>query len=203
MKHKSYWVLLCLLAMMLLFPMALPSSFSVDMNSIQLFSALPLTVNEWRGRDVPVDERTYEILETRNVLSREYQNAEGKKIHLLIVASQKDRRVAHPPEVCYLSSNFHILDEKEGRTVFQGKGIPFREFVAQNEKDPRHNENVLYVYKVGERFTANYFDQQVQFAWDRIARRSSQVLLIRLSSAEKELFEQFLSEILPHLNQRS
>jgi hypothetical protein len=64
------------------------------------------------GKDVPVDEKTYEILETRNVLSRIYENPKGEQIHLLLVGSRKDRRVAHPPEVCYLSYNFIIVDDE-------------------------------------------------------------------------------------------
>jgi len=80
------------------FPLAMPSAITIQAEKSAFFKEFPLHIASWSGVDIPPDERTLEILETRNVLSREYWQSDGEKIHLLLVSSQRDRRVAHPPE---------------------------------------------------------------------------------------------------------
>lgn len=199
MNSRAYFILLGLLAILFLFPLAEPFSFSID-NNQQILKAVPHQLGPWKGKDISLDERTYEILETRNVLSRDYQNSEGKSVHLLIVASHKDRRVAHPPEVCYLSSHYTILDERKEEWKWNDAAITLKGFTAKDKKNPAHQEKVWYVYKVGDRYTSNYFAQQLLFAWDRVTRRESQILLIRVAGLDESPFKEFLSRILAVLS---
>ena len=199
MNQKSYFLLLAALAPLALFPLAAPFSSSMDSNE-SIVRTVPKEMGDWLGHDLPLDERTYEILETRNVLSRQYKNFQGDRVNLLIVSSNKDRRVAHPPEVCYITSNFTIVDERV-EDFSWGKGlISVKRFVAQDKKNPSLREKVLYVYKVGNRYTSNYFSQQLLFAWDRATRRESQIVLIRLSGSEESAFKKFLPEVLAQLS---
>ena len=184
------------------FPLARPSSFHIREAKSPLFESFPEEIGEWKGSDSLVDERTFEILETRNVLSRTYENKAGQRIDLLLVASRKDRRVAHPPEVCYLSSNYQIVQERESLLEDHGLQIPIKEFIAKHERLPEDVQSVLYLYKIGENLTTNYYAQQLRFAWDRLARKTSEVYLIRLAGlagVERERLHQFLLELLPHL----
>ena len=199
MNRRNYFVLMILLAVLAFFPLAMPFSSSMD-SSQQIVRAIPNQIGAWKGEDVPLDERTYAILETRNVLSRRYENSRGESVHLLIVSSNKDRRVAHPPEVCYLSSNFSIVDEKLEDFSLEGTTIRVKRFAAQDQKNPSHEEKVLYVYKVGKRYTPNYFTQQLLFARDLVTRRESQILLIRLSGLEGTAFKEFLPQVLAYLS---
>ena len=198
-SDKPYLTVLCLFAGLAFFPLAHPSSFRLDEARSAAFESFPMTLDSWIGKEMPVDQRTYEILETKNLVSRLYQNKQGDKIQLLLVGSRKDRRVAHPPEVCYLSSNYAILSQGESRIRIQETEIPIKEFVARNEKDPRVEQQVLYLYKIGGRFTTNYYDQQLQFALDRLAKRDSEVLLIELAGADRSKFAEFLELVLLNL----
>lgn len=200
-----YFGLVAFCAALHFFPLAMPHAFHVDETKNPIFQSFPYDLGGWKGEDVPVDEKTYEILETRNVLSRLYKNAEGVQMHVLLVGSHKDRRVAHPPEVCYLSSNYIILDEKEKSISIKDQPIAVKSFLARHERHPDRQELVIYLYKVGERFTTSYYSQQLQFAVDRLAQRDSEVLLIRLaipSQSEAVLqrsessFQDFLSLLL-------
>jgi len=175
------------LLVMALFPLAKPSSFKMDEAVSPLFKTFPNEIGGWSGQDESLEEKVYEILETRNVLSRLYKNAGGESIHLLLVSSQKDRRVAHPPEVCYTASNYEIIDESTYSFEGNGQEIPVKRFAARNEKNPADRQEVIYLYKVGEKLTTNYYAQQLQFAWDRIANKDSKVLLIRLAGSNKEI----------------
>lgn len=183
--NKAYLFALASCALLAAFPLSMPTAFHIDESRSPLFETFPMDLGSWKGTDDVVDERTYEILETRNVLSRTYEKPDGKKINLLIVGSFKDRRVAHPPEVCYLSSNFIIVDEKDD-SVEAGGPVSVKTFLAKNERNPDHQEKVVYLYKIGDRFTTSYYTQQLQFALDRLAKRESQVLLIRLSVPKQE-----------------
>lgn len=196
---KSYWTALVLFSGLAFFPLPLPSSFHMDQAKDPRFESVPFLVGDWKGKDVVLDERTYEILETRNVLSRVYERPSGETLHLLLVGSHRDRRVTHPPEVCYLGSNFSILNEKKSQIQTKQGMIPVKEFLARNEKNPQHQEHVLYVYRVGDRFTTNYYDQQLQFLWNRMRRHNSEVLLIRLAASDKARLQEFLNDLLPLL----
>ena len=199
MNQKRYLIFLGILGALAFFPLAMPFSYSIDTSRAAIFNQVPMEMGKWKGKDVSVDEQTYQILETRNVLSRFYES-KGERIHLLIVASEKDRRVAHPPEVCYTSSNYIILNERIDSLNWGRQDIPLKQFLAQYEKDPAQKQEVMYVYKVGKRFTTNYFSQQLQFAWDRLTRQESQVLLIRVAGREDKTLKEFLSEVIPHVS---
>ena len=197
---KPYGVTLILLAGLSFFPLAIPTSFKMDESKSDVFLKFPSEIAGWKGTEVPVDERTYEILETRNVLSRVYENPKGEKVHLLLVGSHKDRRVAHPPEVCYLSSNYNIADETEGIFTSGTQQIQVKQFLAKSERNPEDREKVAYVYKIGDRYTTNYYAQQLQFAMDQLTRKKSQVLLIRLAGSNQSAMQELFSRIIPLLS---
>ena len=198
--EKGYLVMLALLSGLAFFPLALPSSFSIDSGLDPRFKTIPYQIGNWTGKDETVDERTYEILETKNVLARMYENDQKDHVELLLVGSNKDRRVAHPPEVCYTSSHYEVVDSGEGSFDISGTPIPVKRFIAKDQRNLAHREHVIYVYKVGKRFTINYYAQQLKFAWDRLTRQESGVLLIRLSASSDKSFKEFLTQILPHLS---
>lgn len=197
---KIFWVVMLTLGALAFFRLAMPASFRIDETRNPFFEKFPLTLGDWKGEESEVDQRTYEILETRNVLSRSYQNSKGERVHLLLVSSQKDRRVAHPPEVCFTGANFVITDEKDRTLGWRGQKIPAREFVAKNERDAQEVQTVLYFYKVGKTYTSNYYKQQLSFAMDRAANRSSDVFLIRLSGASDRSFPEFFAALMPLLD---
>ena len=92
---KAFILVLAYLATLSAFRLAPPTELNISAGMSPFFRNFPAQIGEWQGTDTPPDERTLEILETRNVLSRNYELAE-KKIHMLLVSSEKDRRVAHP-----------------------------------------------------------------------------------------------------------
>ena len=185
MKNQlAYWIGIGLVALLCFFRIPMPFTYQIDQKIDPLFQSFPTQLGAWAGEDTEVDEKTYEILETRNVLSRTYQNKTGAEIHLLLVSSNKDRRVAHPPEVCYLGSNFFITDAKERNIPIQGAELPVKEFIAKSERHPDDEQHVMYVYKIGDQFTTNYYSQQLRFAIDHLSQSNSRIFLIRIAAKE-------------------
>lgn len=198
--RKSYAAVLLFLGVLAFFRLTPPSMSSIHAPMSPFLKSFPQQIGNWAGKELVPDERTLEILETRNVLSREYTEPSGARINLLLVSSDKDRRVAHPPEVCYLGSNFNIVEDQETLLTGTPAGdLKVKEFHAFYERNPDQQEEVLYLYKVGNRFTTNYYAQQLQFAFDRFSRKETQVMLIRLSGSTREDVRRFLSDLLPHL----
>ena len=51
-------------------------AYSIRQHSGVLYTQdIPVVIGDWYGKDLPVDERTYEILETRDMSMREYTNS--------------------------------------------------------------------------------------------------------------------------------
>jgi len=187
---------LAVLGLLCFFRLSLPSALTVQDELSPFFQTFPMQIGAWQGEVIAPDERDLEILETRNVLSRNYKNDRGDLLHLFLVSSKKDRRVAHPPEVCYISSNFNVMNAQEARV---GE-IPVKTFTAIQERNEDDRQEVLYLYKIGTRYTTNYYAQQLQFALDSLSKENSEVLMIRLAGRDKAVLEVFLKELLPFLN---
>lgn len=198
MKQTHYIIFLLTIGLPAIFPMEKPFSYQVD--QVQTVSkTFPLQMGEWKGKDVSLDDQTYEILETKNVLSRVYENPKGENIHLLIVTSSKDRRVAHPPEVCFISSHFTLLDQEKHTFRFNSEPVELKSFLARDLKSEIPDEKVFYVYKVGKLFTTNYYAQQLIFAWNRLLKKESEIQLIRLTGKPDSPFHDFFVEVLQSL----
>ena len=80
-----------------------------------------------------------------------------------------------------------------------GRELPVKTFTAKDERQPDIQTQVLYLYKVGDSFTTSYYKQQLKFALDKMARKDSSVLLIRLDGPDKTVFPDFLSQVLKSL----
>ena len=51
--------------------------------------AFPQQIGEWRGEDIELTEKEYDILETRNLIMRKYTNAADRRVlYLFIIYSQ-------------------------------------------------------------------------------------------------------------------
>ncbi len=139
----------------------------------------PLTIAGWSGKDLPVDERAFEILETHNLILREY-NRGKETVYLYVIYSQDNRKVSHPPEVCFEGSGITIVNkEKTPLELFDGKKISANELRV--EKDGVVNL-VLYWYKAGSFYTDNYLKQQAKIALGRLTFKTTSNAMIRIST---------------------
>jgi len=164
---------------------------------------IPIEIAEWKARDIPLDERTYAILETRNVIMRDYSDVNDRSIYLYIVASEANRRVAHPPEVCYTGDGVEILGKEEIRFRVQGLEEPLvvNSFVSRKGgKDSL----VYYWYKSGDRFTAHYISLQAKAVLNQMAGKPISSALIRVSTSidgnkqkATQILQEFSKKLIP------
>ena len=141
----------------------------------------PVKIGEWTAVDLPLTEEEYAILETRNVVARKYTHTDGRGVYLLLVYSQYNRKVSHPPEVCYTGSGISVVESRattiplEGGKIFLGVNRLLLELRGEQQC-------AYYWFKVGDSYTPNYWKQQFLIANNLLKGRSHSSALIRVSA---------------------
>ena len=157
-------------------------------------SSFPYEIDGWKAEDIPIDERSYEILETRDVILREYTK-DNQRIILYIVVSLDNRKVSHPPEVCYIGSGIDLVSKRKEAIPYKaGAELLANKMIMQKGQN---KEVVLYWYKAGDNFLSSYYSQQLKIALNQLRFKTTSGALIRISSpiigGEKESVEQLKS----------
>ncbi len=138
----------------------------------------PMTVGEWKGRDLTITEKEYTILETRNLISREYVNTAGDKLWLLIIYSETNRSVFHPPEVCMMGGGLAITDKQVEKFDAGNKVFTTNKLFAEKGE---FKEIILNCYKAGHIYTSNFYLQQAYLAFHQIFGRLVPGATLRVS----------------------
>lgn len=146
-------------------------------------SDLPAKIGAWVGKDIPLDERVYDLLETRNLVMRDYSDPEGNVINLYIIYSRSNRKVVHPPEICMQGEGAIVLS----KGFADIGGIAVNKFILGSDPGKRI---VLYWYKAGNWNTTSYLKQQFMVSWNRLCRKKISTAMIRISMPELKTGEQ-------------
>lgn len=138
-------------------------------------SDFPMQIGKWKAKDIPISERDYEILETRNLIMREYKNPAADSVFLYIVYSEGNRKVAHPPEVCYMGSGMTVIEKS---IIKLTKTISATRMLVE-KADSR--QLVAYWFRAGNYNTPQYLNQQLKMVLNRLLGKTSSGALLRLS----------------------
>lgn len=142
--------------------------------------SFPKHIGDWIGQDIPMSEKDYEMLETRNAFTRAYKNSKGQTVYLFIVYSKDNRKVSHPPEICYTGSGATIISRKPAQVMLDN-GHVLKATKLLLEYNFTHHV-AYYWYMVGGNFTPNYWVQQLLFSFQNLLGRSTSSALIRVST---------------------
>ena len=177
-SNKQYLIILVILIVTLI--VSVPLYMTVPRDKTEaVVSRLPIRIGAWVGKDLPIEERAYEILETKNLVLREYAKG-NDKVYLYIIYSQDNRKVSHPPEVCFEGSGITIVKkDKIPLTLNNNRKIFANRLIVEKEGV---NNAVVYWYKAGDYYTDNYLKQQLKIALNQLQFKHTSGALIRLSS---------------------
>ena len=181
-NNKTGLIAITLLIVTLLGVMYLWQLKSIAPSQVRL-EDIPMELGEWKGKDMPITERVYQILETEDVLMREYINSRGEKVDLAIVYSGASRAAFHPPEICYLGGGRELLNKNLETVEIGGSGE--NSTLRANKilmKDSFGKEIAWYWFTVGSKVTENYYLQQCYFIWNELSRNPAGGSLIRVSA---------------------
>jgi len=167
----------------------------------------PKEIEGWTSTELPVTDDERAILETDNVFVRRYTNSIGKEVYLFIVYSQNNRKVSHPPEVCYLGSGAAVTSSVHDSIVSARDALEIKTNKLTVEKG-KFRQILFYWFKVGDSFTSNYWKQQGLIALKSFLGQPASSALIRISATVKasdtveatDQIKEFGRLIIPHLS---
>jgi len=142
----------------------------------------PKTIGSWHSVDLTITKDEFEILETKNAFVRLYTNSvDQSKIYLYLVYSQTNRKVAHPPEICYTGSGLTIIEDVHDTIPVQYKNLTIQANRLRMNKG-NSVQIAYYWFKVGDHFTSNYWKQQILIAFYTLLGRHPSSALVRVSA---------------------
>lgn len=166
---------------------------------------IPHQIGEWTAQDVTVSEHDYEILETRNLILRDYQNKKGELVSIFVIYSETNRRVCHPPVVCLIGSGAEVTTAVKETLPVSGRSLPVNRLTVRGGS---HQQLVLYWYMMGKEFTDDYFTQQARWVVKQAMGKGVGGAMVRimtpLSGSEEEALgraKRFIQEFVPILMQ--
>jgi EpsI family protein len=152
----------------------------------------PRAFGGWTSVDIPLDRREYELLETKNLIMRNYKKQTGESVNLYIIYSQDNRQVSHPPEICLQGDGSTVVEKTQLKV---GRNINATKLVLEKRNS---REIAVYWYKVGREYTNNYISQQLKVSLDRLLGRKTSLALIRViavveNNDDKQALDKILS----------
>lgn len=152
-------------------------------NSTETLRSIPLTLGGWTGADQVMADRVYEILGTRDVLSRRYRNERDEQVVLVVVLAQQLRRRTHPPEQCFQGEGYIIRQASVRQVDVPVAGgtrrLPIRELILEHRAG---NRIAWYFYKSGPRLSASYWRHQLGVALHKVADPDAADILVRVDA---------------------
>ncbi len=178
---------------------ALPDTISVH--------AFPKAIGEWTAEELPISDNDYAILETRNAFARMYTNKNGQQVMLYIIYSQYNRKVSHPPEICYTGGGSTITKKYPYAINYGGPDPLVVNKVTIDEE--RYQQIMYYWFKIGDSYTPSYWRQQILIALKTLLRKPASSAMIRITSVVPDddqeetvqLMNTFVKTIVPILPQ--
>lgn len=201
MNNRTFFIVVGILVFAAVIGLSAYLPSRVESGKEVRMEVFPTVIGDWQGTDMELSKRDFEILETTNLIMREYKNSKAESVYLYIVYSGDNRNVVHPPEICYTGG---------GATIIAKSVTPLTPVISANKfviEDKDTHQLVTYWFKSTNVNTYDYFKQQFKVVVDRMLRKKTSGALIRISTTMKgddektalELVKGFAAQIEPLL----
>jgi len=144
-------------------------------------SKIPDSVGEWKSKEVNVDKKVFDILQTSSVLIKEYVNPLGDSVFLTIVYYKAHRVEFHSPERCAVGQGSYI-SEIGKEDLFDSEG---NKLVAANKllvKGDQRVELILYYFESEGFITGNYLRLRLHMIMNKLQNKPNSGALIKFSA---------------------
>lgn len=193
MKNKYLWlILLLLLQVLAVRAVSYDEQVSAD-QGLKAVSKIPHVLGDWKGTDYPLDQRVYDILETRSIIHRSYENSKGQNVFLSIVYYAETKVDFHAPESCLGGQG--VKTEKTADILFVDKlksKLNVSRLIQKN--DGGTEDLVYYFFKSGPFMGRSYLKLRMNLIMNKFSKRPKSGSLIRVSTAIKNGMEEKESE---------
>jgi len=142
-------------------------------------SKIPAQIGTWGSRDIPLEKKIFDILQTPSVLVREYTDSRGKSVFLTIVYYRKNRVEFHSPERCAVSQGSYI--DENGIEIIRddARSIIANKFIVKGEGRKEVN---LYYFKSGDFITSSYLKLKLHMMRNKLKGLPNSGALVKFSA---------------------
>ena len=206
--RTRYIILSCILVLTaLLISFFSYGAYNESETGMRAINKLPLEFGKWHGKDALLENRVYEILETKSIIHRTYRSESGKNVFLSIVYYPETKVDLHTPETCLGGKG--ILVDKTKKTISFTKNNQLTRLHLNQlvRKEKNHEELIYYFYKAGRFMGESYIKLRFSLAMNKFVNQGKSGALIRVStpvSAEdiqksSVILVDFIAELYPYL----
>lgn len=155
---------------------------SIDNESFATLQGIPLRIDNWEGRDFPLDEQVYSILETRAIIHRSFISNSGENVFLSIVHYNDTKVDFHAPEACLGGRGLKTTKNTKTIKFFSGKNkrkIDVAEIITTKQIG---KTLTYYFFKSGNFLGSNYIKMRLCIAKNKLTNNDTRGSLIRIST---------------------
>ncbi len=156
--------------------------FNKAESGVAAINQIPLRLGKWQGKDIPLEERIYELLETRSIIHRAYTSPNGGNIFLSIVYYSETSVDFHAPEACLGGKGIRINKSRKTLALKTDAGninLNLNQLIWKNSRNERL---VYYFYKAGDFVGNSYLKLRLNLALNKFANTNKSGALIRIST---------------------
>ena len=180
-SHRNRWIIVLVLFSIAAILTTLLNVVPRTASTKASLDELPLIIGDFTGRELPVEQKIKDILETRHVIMRNYMGPNGVRVSLAIVYYDQYRVHFHMPDGCMVGKGTIVTaHERESLGVLE-RG---RESIIVNKlalKQPETGEHVFYFFMTGDLITASYTRMRLHLMMSHLKRRQAGAALVRFS----------------------
>lgn len=177
MSNQRYLIIMCLflaIAVLVCF-----NSFFSSQDKISIaINNIPIKIGDWEGKDSPIEEEIFNILETKAVLVRKYIRGENS-VNLAIVYYGDTKLGFHRPEACFTGQGATINARTIDNIEIGDKKIDVNRLLLSGAKG---NRLMLYWFQTGSFYTANYKKFRWQIILNRIQGKKQGAAMVQIST---------------------
>lgn len=174
---------------------------------IQAIKGIPMEFGRWNGENVLLEERIYELLETKSIIHRKYYSENGNEVFLSIVYHPDTKVNFHGPEQC-LGAQGIPLEKSLDRISFKN-GDKTVEINLNRLMQKQYGKKSLiyFFFKTGEFIGPNYIKLRLNLAINKFTNKKKSGSLIRISTPVSDdntqkaanVLTGFIKELYPYL----
>jgi EpsI family protein len=168
----------------------------------QPFSAFPLRLDGWTGRDLAMEESVLELLNLTDYVMRVYTPSAGEEtgderqaaasvwLYVGYYGSQRTGATYHSPKNCLPGGGWQFRSMEEVTGVIPGEpALAINRVVIEKGLE---RQMILYWYQDRGRVVASEYAAKVFLVWDAITQNRTDGALVRISTpvlgSEEEAF---------------
>lgn len=171
---------------------------------------IPTQIGKWQGQDFPLEERIYDILETRAIIHRSYTAQNEGSVFLSIVHYHDTKVDFHAPEACIGGRGDKTKKTTKTITLFSGDEEITLDVAEMITTRTSGQTLTYYFFKAGHFVGSNYIKMRLSIAANKLAVNDSRASLIRISTTltpgkkkvAESLLTGFMEKLLPCVQQR-